>query len=275
VIDPSGLTVSLDAYLGGGNVYASPGQVPATTGAAYLGNVNAVASLGDGTPRALVGSTDGFLYVLRPCAAQVGGFLDWILAFDAPVGEPIPGDIDGDGFAEIIVATQAGYLYAVDQASMSAPALVGEVATTGTLAGAELDEIASDAPLRVEWQAVSGAVSYEVAVFDGVGSAVTSPAFVPAGNGTSFELEPIPLQPGLPYFTVVRAVGANGERSFEQMSDGFRRSGKPGNLHDPVDVNPPEPSQAGGCRTTHDGRASGLFLVALGLRLLTSSDRPT
>ncbi len=47
----------------------------------------------------MVGSSDGWLYAIDPCQ----GTLTFAYNFNAPVGEPVFGDTDGDGFDEILV----------------------------------------------------------------------------------------------------------------------------------------------------------------------------
>ncbi|MCA1655925.1 MAG: hypothetical protein LC635_05725 [Pseudonocardiaceae bacterium] len=253
-VDPRNVRNVLDAYLAGGVAYGSAAEVPTTTAPAFLGNVNAVASLGgDGQPRLLVGSTDGYLYALRACATSAADLIAWQLDFEAAVGEPIPADIDGDGAAEIIVAAADGYLYAIDDAAMAIPARIGEVARAGNLDVAELDELDANAGIVVEWKAVAGATGYEVAIFDGVGAPMTSPPFVAVGATTSVALRNVVLEPELPYYTVVRAVAADGSRSFERMSDGFRiRAGATDATAD----------DGGGCQTS-SGRTGAVVALAL------------
>jgi len=265
-VDPDSLTRVLDMYLAGGAAYTAAADVPATSGPAFLGNVNAVASLdGDGEPRLLVNSTDGYLYALRACATSAANAVVWRIYLGAAVGEAIPADIDDDGQVEIVVAAADGYLYAIDGTAMAAPTNVGEVASAGTLASAELDELDGSSGITVEWNAVVGAIGYEVAIFDGVGAPMTRPTFVAVGPMTSARLQGVALTPDLPYFTVVRAIGADGKRSFEQMSDGFRI--RASTAPEGVDGATPDDAgrdEGGGCQTNSGGAGE---LVVLGLTL--------
>jgi hypothetical protein len=80
---------------------APPGQL---TSASIHGDL-----AGDGRPVAMVGSSDGFLYAVDPCA----GSLVFSKDFGFNVGEVIFGDSDGDGLDEILVSVADGNLYAL------------------------------------------------------------------------------------------------------------------------------------------------------------------
>jgi hypothetical protein len=96
-------------FLAGGALYADQASANAV-GVAQLSAVNVHQNLtGTGGPSALVGSGDGWLYAVDPCA----GTLTFTYDFGAPVGEPVFGDTDGDGLDEIVVSVADGYLYAL------------------------------------------------------------------------------------------------------------------------------------------------------------------
>jgi hypothetical protein len=278
IVDPRVAAVELDAFLAGGGAYATAAEIPPSVAPSYVGNVNGVTSLGgDGLPRVIVGSTDGYLYTLRPCATSATTLLDWAFAFGASVGEPIPADVDGDGQVEIVVAANDGYLYAIDNAAMAAPAVIGEVGAPGTLSSAELDDVITDAVV-VEWQPVADAAGYEVAVFDGVGAPLFDPPFRAVGNTTSVTLDGLPIIPGQPYYSAVRAVGIDGRRSFDQVSDGFRLDWTddaagvddvPSDRWDGATDEDPEITDGGGCAVAGgpvSGTAMLAFVLAASLR---------
>jgi MYXO-CTERM domain-containing protein len=279
IVDPRNATLVLDAYLAGGVSYASEGAVPVGIAPAFVGNVNAVAQLGgDGLARALAGSTDGYLYALRPCATSATSLVDWAMAFGASVGEPIPADVDGDGQAEVIVSANDGYLYAIDHATVASPRAIGEVSSPGELAAHELDDIRAGDPIVIEWDPIDGVVGYEIAIFDGLGAPVLDPPFRAVGSSTSASFDELPIVYGNPYYAAVRAVTVSGARSFEHVSDGFRvvRSAEPavhGEMEDEASTSGDEAlatPDSGGCSTS---RTSGpgwlalvVVLVALGRR---------
>ena len=96
-------------FLVGGHLYADQASADAV-GLAQLSAVNVHENLtGTGRPSAVVGSGDGWLYAVDPCTGQ----LQFAHDFQAPVGEPVFGDTNGDGLDEIIVSVADGYLYAL------------------------------------------------------------------------------------------------------------------------------------------------------------------
>ncbi len=96
-------------FLSGGALYTDEVAAEAH-GLAQLSAASVHPNLdGSGQPAALVGSGDGFLYAIDPCA----GDLLFTHDFGAPVGEPVFGDTDGDGNDEIVVSVYDGYLYAL------------------------------------------------------------------------------------------------------------------------------------------------------------------
>jgi hypothetical protein len=99
-------------YLAGGALYTDQTSANAV-GLSQLTAVNVHPDLtGNGKPTAVVGSDDGWLYAVDPCVADAGT-LTFAYDFQAPVGEPVFGDTDGDGLDEIIVEVDDGYIYAL------------------------------------------------------------------------------------------------------------------------------------------------------------------
>ena len=223
------ITAALDVYVAHGAAFTTREEAfAAGLAPPYLGNVNAASDFaGDGEPRLIVGSADGNLYVLHACADRAEDLIDWSYRFDAPVGEPVPADLDGDGDLEILVSVKDGHLYVIDHEPLAGPLGVGEGPHGIPV---EFDEIETLDRITVHWEPVDGATGYEVAILDGVGAVVTEPEFVAVGPGDEAVLTGVPLELGATYYTLVRAVGAGGERSFERRSDGFRR----------VDRSPPQ-----------------------------------
>ncbi len=95
-------------FLASGALYAADPTGSVATGQLTAVNVHDDLT-GNGKPMAVVGSGDGWLYAIDPCA----GTLTFAYDFGASVGEPVFGDTDGDGFDEIVVSVADGYLYAL------------------------------------------------------------------------------------------------------------------------------------------------------------------
>ena len=176
---------------------------------------------GSGSPRTLLGSDDGYLYAVDPCAATPK--LDWSLYMRAPVGEAVFGDTDGDKKDEILVGSQDGYLFALGREHLPAPAHVYENDGTGpvTSAAKDLDAIEHHDTLYGNWAKVAEADAYEYAVITSYGSIITKPSFVKVGDKTSATATGLKLKLGQRYFFAVRAVNTkSGKTSGEALSDG-------------------------------------------------------
>src|SRR5262249_21286043 len=117
--DGSTGTMLADVVLAGGALFDSrdsAAKAGARTG--WLRNASSVASLGNQGPAVIIGSTDGYLYIVEACSMS----LKWAVWLGAPVGEPTVGDVDGDGYDEIMVAAADGYVYGLDHPGIFAPA---------------------------------------------------------------------------------------------------------------------------------------------------------
>jgi hypothetical protein len=209
--------------LAGGRLYASEEEARvAVPLAGSLGNVTTTQNLGDGRAAALVGSTDGYLYALDPCASPPQ--LLWSRNFRAAVGQPILADTDGDRLNEIVVTAADGFLYGVDTQAFDAPAEVRDVAPDDPMGAPDIDETRA-AALAAEWPEVPGATGYEYAVFTSGGTPVTrnpsmeSNPFVSVGPTVRRITQIERLTDGGRYYVAVRAIGAAGA-SPEVVSDG-------------------------------------------------------
>lgn len=208
-------------WLAGGKLHATKAAADAS-GAfqGALGNVSIKQDL-VGTaahPSALIGSTDGFLYAINPCA----GTLDW--AFDAKVavGDPIFADTSGDNVDEIVVPAADGYLYALQQRLLAPPSFVNDNAVNGAavIPGADVDTVKTAGSLGASWDAVPEADGYQVAVQTAGGTFVTQPDWVDLGNVTQAAVPNLSLVDGRKYFFSVRAVSKTKGSSFETKSNG-------------------------------------------------------
>lgn len=201
--------------LGSGSAFESVAAAQAKN--AVLGQLSDIAAStdldGSGQgPTAVVGSTDGYLYAVDPCTAS----LRWSHSFGRPVGSPILADTDGDGADEILASVADGYLYALKNESLPAPAFVWDVDPPGTV---DVDEIVTEGSLHATWAPVSGATGYEVAVTGATGAYITTPSWVAVGAVTSASLAGLKLYDGAKYYVGVRAISADG-KSADTASDG-------------------------------------------------------
>ncbi len=203
--------------LADGGVYM-PGMVPMGRTGGYLGNVTSLASLRTGGPQSvLVGSTDGYLYALDACTLA----RQWSLEMRYPVGEPVVGDVTGDGVDELLVTCADGFLYNVAQATLDASTEVFDTDPPSGRTDVDVDDIDTADTLYARWAPVSEATSYEVGVFSASGSEVRFPNFRNVGNTTSAVLDMLPLRQGQRYYVAVRAIGTSGP-GLESRSDGVR-----------------------------------------------------
>lgn len=166
-------------------------------------------------PIALVGSTDGYLYAVDPCA----GKLRWALSFGSYVGSPVLADLDGSGKDQIFVSVADGYLYALKNQILPAPSFVYDINPTCGVTDREAPFVETTTTLYATWAAVLGATSYEVAAADASGAYLTKPAWIDVGAVTRASIPNLPLADGAKYYVGVRAVCAAG-RSPDTSSPG-------------------------------------------------------
>ena len=186
----------------------------------YLGRLTATTVhtnlTGSGSPTALVGSADGWLYGIDPC----NNALDFAINFGTAVGEAVFGDTDGDGIDEVLVTTADGYLYGLKNGTIEPPAVVLDTDPDEGITGFDVDNIFTADKLSGAWIATSGAAKYEVAIVEDGGGFITNPVWKDVGNVTSASVTGLPLTDGGKYFFVVRALHPNGDPSVDAISDG-------------------------------------------------------
>jgi MYXO-CTERM domain-containing protein len=203
--------------LAGGALYAT--EAAAMAAGAFLGQLtsaNVHPNLtGTGHPTAVIGSADGWLYAVNPCA----GTLDFAVQFGAPVGEGVFGDTDGDGNDEILVTAADGYLYDLKQEAIAAPAYVWDTDPDHGITNKDVDSIVTTNKLSATWASVTGATSYEVEVVTADGKPFSMPEWKNVGLVTSTSLSGLPLTDNTKYFFAVRAVGSAGV-SVDAISNG-------------------------------------------------------
>ncbi len=140
---------SLNLVLAGGKAWNSEGDAKAGGAAlAQLGSTSVHSNLaGKGQPVAVVGSSDGWLYAIDPCTAS----LAFTHEFTAPVGNVVFGDSDGDGHDELLVSVADGYLYALKQPPIAAPAEVIDTDPDHGIDTADVDDISTIDQLSGAW----------------------------------------------------------------------------------------------------------------------------
>jgi MYXO-CTERM domain-containing protein len=204
--------------LAGGALH--PNEAAAVAAGARMGQLSSATVhqnlSGKGRPSALVGSGDGYLYGVDPCA----GTLDFSYGFNASVGEAVYGDTDGDGRDEILVSVADGFLYDLQNEALPAPSAVIDTDPDNGVNDVDLDVIVTVSKLSCVWKAAPGAAAYEVAILDAAGAFVTSPHWINVGNVISASLSPLPLVEGGVYRCAVRALDAMGHASVDAVSDG-------------------------------------------------------
>lgn len=282
-------------YLAGGEAFASVAD--ANAAGRFLGMLGDVAVkqdlLGTGEhPSALIGSSDGFLYALNPCA----GTIDWAFDMKFAVGDPIFADPTGSGVDQILVPAADGYIHALQQQVLPSPGFVNDNAANGASAvvGVDLDEVQTVSTLAASWSPVAGADGYQVAALTEGGTFVTQPDWVSIGNVTSTTVLNLSLAPGKRYFFAVRAASKTMGSSPETVSNGAVVEAPPpsdGGAQDGgwweedagVDAGAPLPdggqtsatppeSDGCGCRVAGEGQPPAALGV-LGLALLSMGAR--
>ncbi|MBK8255982.1 MAG: VCBS repeat-containing protein [Polyangiaceae bacterium] len=214
----SGATAgTFQAYvLAGGKKY--PNENTAKADGARMGQLSSSTVhknlAGDGKPVAFVGSADGHLYAIDPCANE----LKFSINFNAAVGEAVFGDTDGDGRDEIIVSVADGFLYGLRQNVIDGPSVVNDTNPDANIF-TDVDSITTMDKLSCGFPLVPGAIGYEVAVVDKVGNYVTAPAWT-ATTMTNISFPGLALVDGARYYCAVRALDAQNHASVDTLSDG-------------------------------------------------------
>ncbi|MBZ0232795.1 MAG: hypothetical protein K8M05_10735 [Deltaproteobacteria bacterium] len=239
----SGLPVGTERtlWLSGGVAHADETEA-ATAG--FLGQLTSSTVhenlTGASRPSVLVGSGDGWLYALDPCAAT----LDFTHYIGAAVGEAVYGDGDGDGKDEILVTAGDGYLRALQQHTIESPAWVIDVdpSSVGT---EDIDEISPRRTLGARWASVAGAERYQVAVITRDGEHLLTPPWQDVLT-TEVSFPDLSTVEDRTFFVLVRSVGS-GDRSVDRRSDGVTVI---------VTVEPPEEGPPDGCCAAAPSRRS-------------------
>lgn len=132
-------------YLSGGVRSAAPDPEAASLGALMVIDID-----NDGHDEAIVGADDGWVYALDIASEDANGggigstgLIEWALEVGAPVSQIAAGDVDDDGFQELLVATEAGQGIVLDSLGAKLEITgpddscyeVGTVEVTGTARG--------------------------------------------------------------------------------------------------------------------------------------------
>jgi outer membrane protein assembly factor BamB len=92
---------------------AETGQLKWTVSLPGQGSDVAAVDIDNGREDFVFGCADGNLYAVQAPVAGLTGVVLWRAFLGAPVGPPVVADLNGDGGAEIIVATLDGRLHVV------------------------------------------------------------------------------------------------------------------------------------------------------------------
>jgi FG-GAP-like repeat len=246
-LNGSSLGAFTTMVLAGGSLY--PSEATATAAGAFLGQLtsaNVHSDLtGQNRPSAVVGSDDGWLYGVNPCA----GTLDFAVPIGAAVGEAVFGDTDGDGNDEILVTAADGYLYDLKGFSIAAPAYVWDT-DPPAVTNHEVSSIVTTNELSAAWGSVTGATSYAVQVVTSAGDQpVSTPLWQNVGNVTAISLYGLPLKDDTKYLFAVRAIGPDGP-SVDAVSSGVT-------VHFPSDAGVEGGLDAGADASLDAGKDSG------------------
>lgn len=225
--------VIADRVLACGRAFDS--EVDAAAAGCAISEIAAVIGVRDLTglnePAFIAGARDGRVYAV---AAGTGALL-WAYDFRYPVSDLIAGDLDGDGKIEILASVGDGYVYALDNAELPAPAYVydndGVTAAAGDKGpgrcpadpGEDLDCQEVTSTLGANWGAVAGADGYEYAIVSQNGTYITY--WTDAGDATTVVTRDLRLVFEFEYFFIVRAYRSSGGKKItspEAQSDGVK-----------------------------------------------------
>ncbi len=172
---------------------------------------------GDGLEEFVVGSPDGYLYVVN----TEDGSLAWSYLFDYAVGNPILADVDNDGKIEVVVGVADGYLYAIDQKKYTAPIPAREaVIKNGKIQNpnTDIDAQSYAGQIGVAWSPVFKAKGYDVRIVNSSGAAITD--VVTVTNGFQAIITDADIVSGQTYYAEVRGYDAKGYYSDWSHGDG-------------------------------------------------------
>ncbi len=238
---------SLAVTLAGGALYGNEAAAVAQGAAlSSLGSTYGHTDIdGNGTQAILVGSQNGWLYALEPCAQT----LLFALEFPGSVGAMAFIDRQDIGIEELVVSVSDGFLYGIKNFTVQSAESVIEIDPSAPTT-ADADIFLQSSSVRIEWIASSNAEFYEVAIVED-----QTKEFVVSwtqSSNTNIVIDSLSLAPNTLYRSVVRAVASNGELSAEKESDGF--------------VVEPSEDSSGGCGC--DGSTpTSLFFIAVFLAL--------
>lgn len=255
IVDPGAGAQVRSLVVAGGQVFADAAAA-AGAGPGTLGSPLVHDDLtGRGRPSAVIGSSDGWLYAIDPCA----GTLDFAVPFGAPVGATAVADTDDDGLDELLVSVADGFLYGLKQAPLRGPLVVRDL-DPAALGPDDVDEIVSTNTLAASWEPVPGATGYEFAIAYAEGGYVLDPPWQ-AVTTTSFVRTGVPLVDNQRYVVAVRALSAAGP-SPDILSDGVLVHLLPGVDAGPgADAGPLPPGNPGGCCSTGADPTTSLALA--------------
>ncbi len=265
------------SVLAGGKEY--PTESAATAAGANLAGLSDLTLgtnlTGTGSPTAVIGSADGWLYALDACS----GTLQFVLSMGESICGAVLGDTDGDGRDEILVGTSGGYLYDVQNEELGGCGPVFDTDPPRGITDKEVDQIVTESTLFGSWNAVPGAASYEVAVVHEPEGIISDPPWQDQGAVTTGSVTGLPLIVGQTYYFAVRATGPQG-KSVDALSAGVivmatgggASSTGGGTLASGSNSNSATGSSGCGCGMAESPGAGGLIALA-GVALLAGARR--